>query len=35
MFIDDLHLITHIPKNLKNVQIEMKDKALLCKRPVI
>lgn len=35
MFVDGLHLITHIRNNMKNVLMEMKDKILLRKRSVI
>lgn len=35
LFIDGLHLITHIRNNMKNVLMEMKDKILLRKRSVI
>jgi len=35
LFIDGLHLITHIRNNMKNVIMEMKDKILLRKRSVI
>ena len=35
LFVDGLHLITHIRNNMKNVLLEMKDKILLRKRSVI
>jgi hypothetical protein len=35
LFVDGLHLITHIRNNMKNVLMEMKDKILLRKRSVI
>jgi hypothetical protein len=35
LFVDGLHLITHIRNNMKNVIMEMKDKILLRKRSVI
>lgn len=35
LFIDGLHLITHIRNNMKNVLMEMRDKILLRKRSVI
>ncbi len=35
LFIDGLHLITHIRNNMKNVLMEMKDKIMLRKRSVI
>ena len=35
LFIDGLHLITSIRNNMKNVLMELKDKILLRKRPVI
>ena len=35
LFVDGLHLITHIRNNMKNVLLEMKDKILLRKRSII
>jgi len=35
LFVDGLHLITHIRNNMKNVLMEMKDRILLRKRSVI
>jgi len=35
LFVDGLHLITHIRNNMKNVLMEMKDKLLLRKRSII
>lgn len=35
LFVDGLHLITHIRNNMKNVLMEIKDKILLSKRSVI
>lgn len=35
LFVDGLHLITHIRNNMKNVLMEMKDKILLRKRSII
>ncbi len=35
LFVDGLHLITHIRNNMKNVLMEMKDKIMLRKRAVI
>ena len=35
LFVDGLHLITHIRNNMKNVLMEMKDKILLRKRSLI
>jgi hypothetical protein len=35
LFVDGLHLITHIRNNMKNILMEMKDKILLRKRSVI
>lgn len=35
LFVDGLHLITHIRNNMKNIIMEMKDKILLRKRSVI
>ena len=35
LFVDGLHLITHIRNNMKNVMMEMRDKILLRKRSVI
>ena len=35
LFVNGLHLITHIHNNMKNVLMEMKDKILLRKRSVI
>lgn len=35
LFVDGLHLVTHIRNNMKNVLMEMKDKVLLRKRSVI
>lgn len=35
LFVDGLHLITHIQNNMKNVLMEMKDKLLLRKRSII
>lgn len=35
LFVDGIHLVTHIRNNMKNVLMEMKDKILLRKRSVI
>ena len=35
MFVDDIHLITRIRKNMKNSLMHLRDKILLRKRPLI